>query len=263
VRVESASHDLHSGAYGGAIHNPIQALCEMIAQLHDEDGRVTVPGFYDKVRPLEEEERAELARVPYDEATLLEETGAEQPWGEAEYSVLERLTARPTLELNGIWGGFQGEGAKTVLPAYAGAKISTRLVPDQDPWEIARLLTDYLHELAPPAVRLSVKEINHGHGAIVPRDIPAMQAASDAYEEVFGRRPIFIRSGGSIPVVASFKSMLGIDTILMGFGLPDDNLHAPNEKFNIEMFYKGIETAILFYQKVGMGNGTWSMENGA
>ncbi len=214
-------------------------------------GASTVPGFYDKVRPLDEAERAEMARVPYDEALLLEETGASQAWGEPEYSVLERIAARPTLEFNGIWGGFQGEGAKTVIPARAGAKISTRLVPDQDPWEIATLLTEHLQKIAPPTVRVEVKELHHGHGAIMPRDIPAMQAASEAYEEVFGRRPIFTREGGSIPVVATFKSMLGMDTVLMGFGLADDNLHAPNERFDIEMFYKGIETAILFYQKMG------------
>jgi acetylornithine deacetylase/succinyl-diaminopimelate desuccinylase-like protein len=251
VHVETSRGDLHSGAYGGAVHNPIQALCEIVAQLHDENGTITVPGFYDKVLLLDEAERAEMARVPYTEETLLEETGAPQAWGEREYSVVERISARPTLELNGIWGGFAGEGAKTVLPARAGAKISMRLVPNQDPHEISRIVREHIERLAPPTVRITVREMHAGHGAIVPRDIPPMKAASEAYEEVFGARPIFVREGGSIPVVATFQKDLGMPTVLMGFGLPDDNLHAPNEKFNISMFYRGIETAILFYQKLG------------
>jgi acetylornithine deacetylase/succinyl-diaminopimelate desuccinylase-like protein len=251
VHVESSRDDLHSGSYGGAVHNPIVALSEIIAQLHDANGTVTVPGFYDKVRDLDAEERADFAKIPFDESTLIGETGITQAWGEAEFSVIERLTARPTLELNGIWGGFAGEGAKTVLPARAGAKISTRLVPDQDPNEIAKLVTEHILRLAPPTVRVTVKELHHGPGAIVPRDLPAMNAASEAYEEIFGKRPIFMRMGGSIPVVALFQQRLGMDSVLMGFGLPDDNLHAPNEKFNIGMFYKGIETAIVFYQKMG------------
>lgn len=251
VHVESSRDDLHSGSYGGAVHNPIVALSEIIAQLHDANGTVTVPGFYDKVRDLDPEERADFARIPFDESTLIGETGITQAWGESEFSVIERLTARPTLELNGIWGGFAGEGAKTVLPARAGAKISTRLVPDQDPNEIAKLVTEHILRLAPPTVRVTVKELHHGPGAIVPRDLPAMNAASEAYEEIFGKRPIFMRMGGSIPVVALFQQRLGMDSVLMGFGLPDDNLHAPNEKFNINMFYKGIETAIVFYQKMG------------
>lgn len=250
VHIESAKGDLHSGMYGGAVHNPIQALAELIAQLHDENGTVTVPGFYDKVLPLDEEERAELARIPYTDETLLHETGATMAWGEKEYTVVERTSARPTLEMNGIWGGFQGEGAKTVLPAKAGAKLSMRLVPNQEPWEIAQLVSQHLKRLAPPTVRLDVRELHHGDGAIIPRNLPAMQVASEAYEETFGVRPIFVREGGSIPVVASLQKKLGIHTVLLGFGLPDDNLHAPNEKFSLAMFHKGIETVILFYQKV-------------
>lgn len=251
VHVESSRDDLHSGSYGGAVHNPVVALAEIIAKLHDENGTVTVPGFYDKVRALDEAERADFAKVPFDETTLIEETGITQAWGEKEYTVTERLTARPTLELNGIWGGFAGEGAKTVLPARAGAKISTRLVPDQDPNEIAKLLGNYILSIAPPTVRVTVKELHHGPGAIVPRDLPAMTAASEAYEEIFGRRPIFMRMGGSIPVVALFQQQLGMHSVLMGFGLPDDNLHAPNEKMSIAMFHKGVETSIVFYQKMG------------
>lgn len=251
VDVESAAGDMHSGMYGGAVHNPITALAHMIAQLHDDNGTITVPGFYDDVRPLDDDERADLARIPYDEATLKAETGAVQAWGEAEYTIVERVSARPTLELNGIWGGFAGEGAKTVLPAKAGAKISMRLVPNQDPWQIAALVSDYLQQIAPPTVRVTVRDLHHGYGAIVPRDSRAMKAASEAYEEIFGTPPIFTREGGSIPVVATFQKELGIDSVLMGFGLPTDNLHAPNEKFKIELFYKGIETTILFYQKMG------------
>lgn len=250
VHVETSRGDLHSGTYGGAVHNPVQALCEIVAQLHDANGTITVPGFYDEVRALSESERGELARVPYTDATLLAETGAPQPWGEREFTVVERTTARPTLELNGIWGGFSGEGAKTVLPARAGAKISMRLVPDQDPWRIADLVSEQIQRLAPPTVRVTVKQLHHGKGAIVPPDIPAMQSASAAYEEIFGTRPIFTRSGGSIPVVATLQKELGMNTVLMGFGLPDDNLHAPNEKFTLSMFYRGIETAIIFYQKL-------------
>lgn len=250
VHIQAAKSDLHSGIYGGAVHNPIQALAELIAQLHDQNGRVTVPGFYDKVLPLEEAERAELARIPYSEETLIHETGVTMAWGEKEYTVVERVSARPTLEMNGIWGGFAGEGAKTVLPAKAGAKLSMRLVPNQDPDEIAQLVTEHLTRLAPPTVRIEVRNLHGGDGAIIPRDIPSMEAARQAYEEVFDTPPIFVREGGSIPVVATLQKKLGIHTVLMGFGLPDDNLHAPNEKFSIAMFYKGIETAIRFYQKM-------------
>ncbi len=250
VHVEGPATDLHSGGYGGAIHNPIQALCQMLAQLHDEQGRVAVPGFYERVRPLDPAERVEMARLPFNEATVLEESGAPQAWGDPDYTVVERITARPTLDPNGIWGGFQGEGSMTVLPARAGAKITMRLVPDQEPQAIADLVSDYLQAIAPPTVRVSVLQQAHALGALIPRDHPAMRVASEAYEEVFGARPLFMREGGSLPVVATFQSVLGIHTILLGFGLPDDNLHAPNEKLTLSMFHKGVETAILFYQKM-------------
>lgn len=251
VHVTAAKSDLHSGIYGGAVHNPIQALAELIAQLHDENGSVAVPGFYNKVLPLDEAERAELARIPYTEETLIHETGVTKAWGESEYSVVERVSARPTLEMNGIWGGFAGEGAKTVLPAKAGAKLSMRLVPNQEPNEIAELVSEHLKRLAPPTVHIEVRNLHGGDGAIIPRDIPPMQAAHAAYEETFGVAPIFVREGGSIPVVAALQKLLGMHTVLLGFGLPDDNLHAPNEKMSIAMFYKGIETAIRFYEKLG------------
>ncbi|HQE92849.1 MAG TPA: dipeptidase [Anaerolineae bacterium] len=248
VKVTGPDHDLHSGIYGGAVLNPINALCRMIAQLQDADGRITIPGFYDRVRELDPDERAELAKLPFDHATWLKEAGVKADWGEPGYSVVERTSARPTLDVNGIWGGYIQPGAKTVLPSEASAKISMRLVPDQDPEEVARLVEDYLLSIAPSAVTVEVRNLHGGDGAIVRRDSPAMQAAFRAYAETFGVEPIFMREGGSIPVVATFQKALGIETILMGFGLPDDRLHSPNEKFHIPAFYKGIETVIRFLE---------------
>ena len=251
VEVSGPAHDVHSGIYGGAVHNPINALCAMIASLHDEHGRITIPGFYDQVRELEPEERAELSRVPFDREAWLEQTGAPTDWGEPDYTIVERTTARPTLDVNGIWGGYIEPGAKTVLPGKAHAKISMRLVPDQDPAAISRLIAAHLKAIAPPTVRVQVQELHQGKGAIVRRDSVWMQAACKAYAAAFGREPVFERGGGSIPVVATFQDVLGIDTILMGFGLPDDNLHAPNEKFHLPNFYRGIETAIHFMEHLG------------
>jgi acetylornithine deacetylase/succinyl-diaminopimelate desuccinylase-like protein len=248
VKVTGPDHDLHSGIYGGAVLNPINALCRMIAQLQDADGRITIPGFYDKVRDLESDERAELARIPFDHAAWLEEAGVKADWGEAGYTVIERTSARPTLDVNGIWGGYTQPGAKTVLPSEAFAKISMRLVPDQDPKEIARLVRNYLLRIAPPAVTVTVRDLHGGDGAIVRRNSPAMRTAFRAYAETFGVEPVFMREGGSIPVVATFQKALGIETVLMGFGLPDDRLHSPNEKFHIPAFYKGIETVIRFLE---------------
>ncbi|HEY74377.1 MAG: dipeptidase [Chloroflexi bacterium] len=246
VEVTGPDHDLHSGSYGGAVHNPIHALCEMIVSLQDEDGRITIPGFYDNVQELETEERAELAKAPFEREKWLREAGVSTDWGESAYTIVERTTARPTLDVNGIWGGYIQPGAKTVLPSKAFAKISMRLVPNQDPVEITQLVQDYLVEIAPPAVTVKVRDLHDGECAIVRRDSPAMQAAFRAYTEVFGKQPIFVREGGSIPVVATFQRVLGIETVLMGFGLPDDRLHSPNEKFHLPNFYKGIETAIHF-----------------
>jgi acetylornithine deacetylase/succinyl-diaminopimelate desuccinylase-like protein len=251
VEVSGPAHDVHSGIYGGAVHNPINALCAMIAGLHDEHGRITIPGFYDQVRELEPEERAELSRVPFDREAWLEQTGAPTDWGEPDYTIVERTTARPTLDVNGMWGGYIEPGAKTVLPGKAHAKISMRLVPDQDPAEISRLIAEHLKAIAPPTVRVQVQELHQGKGAIVRRDSVWMQAACKAYAAAFGREPVFERGGGSIPVVATFQDVLGIETILMGFGLPDDNLHAPNEKFHLPNFYRGIETAIHFMDYLG------------
>jgi acetylornithine deacetylase/succinyl-diaminopimelate desuccinylase-like protein len=200
------------------------------------------------VRPLEPEERAELAKVPFDRQAWLQEAGVASDWGEPDYTIAERTTARPTLDVNGIWGGYIQPGAKTVLPSTASAKISMRLVPDQEPAEIAKLIQDYFAQIAPPTVQVQVRDLGGGDGAIVRRDSPAMQAALRAYAEGFGQEPVFVRIGGSIPVVATFQKVLGVETILMGFGLPDDRLHSPNEKFHLPNFYRGIETVLRFLE---------------
>ncbi len=246
VEVRGPSHDLHSGSYGGAVHNPAQVLCEIIAHLHDDRGRIAIPGFYDDVAPLSEEERAQLAQLPFDEADFRREAGVRQTWGEAGYTVLEQISVRPTLDVNGMISGFTGEGAKTVLPAWARAKISMRLVPDQRAHDIAQKFRRYVESLAPDTVEVTVHELAGGEPAYVDPNIPEMQAAVRAYEAGFGARPVFMREGGSIPVVGMFQDILGLRTILMGFGLPDDQLHAPNEKLSLESFYRGTATSIHF-----------------
>ena len=251
VELTGPDHDLHSGTYGGAVLNPINALCNLIAQLQDENGRIVVPGFYDNVRSLSAEEKAELAQVPFDREDWIEEAGVPTDWGEPEYSILERTSTRPTLDVNGIWGGYIEAGAKTVLPSKAFAKISTRLVPDQDPERIADLVAQHIRRLAPSAVQVQVRALHGGEPAVVDRESPFMEAALRAYQEGFGQPPFLVRRGGSIPVVAKFQSLLGVETILMGFGLPDDRLHSPNEKFHLPNFYRGIETSILFMSFLG------------
>jgi acetylornithine deacetylase/succinyl-diaminopimelate desuccinylase-like protein len=255
LEVTGPEHDLHSGVYGGAVHNPLNGLCRIVARLHDEQGRVAIPGFYDRVRPLEPEERAELGRVPFDRAAWLAEAGVSADWGEAGYSIVERTTARPTLDVNGIWGGYTGVGAKTVLPSKAFAKLSMRLVEDQDPAEVVELLRDALRRLTPPELALEFRVLHLGEGAVVRRDSAALRAAEQAYARAFGKAPVFVREGGSIPVVAMLKKVLGIDTVLMGFGLPDDRLHSPNEKFHLPNFSKGIETVIHFMSHLPISAG--------
>lgn len=249
--VTGPRRDLHSGAYGGGIDNPINVLAHIISNLKDEAGRVLIPGFYDKVRPLSDEERQLLAQFPFDEAEWLQETGAPASWGEPGYTLVERLGARPTLDVNGIIGGYTAEGAKTIIPASVHAKISMRLTPDQDPAEIIDLLRRYVQELAPPTVQV---EISGDHGApatIVDLSAPAIQAMAKAYTEVFGREPVYAREGGSIPVVGLIQEHLGIETVLMGLGLPDDRIHAPNERFYLPNFFRGIETAVHFLAELG------------
>ena len=253
VEITGPDRDLHSGLYGGAVHNPINALCHMIASLQDEQGWIAIPGFYDKVQELEPEERADLIKIPFERQAWLREAGVRADWGEPEYTIVERTAARPTLDVSGIWGGYTQPGVKTVLPSKAQAKISMRLVPDQESGQIMELVRRHLIEIAPPTVHVQVRELAWGEPVIVRRDSPAMEAAFGAYAEVFGREPLLVREGGTIPVVATLRRALGLETILMGFGLPDDRLHSPNEKFHLPNFYRGIETILHFMDILGRG----------
>jgi len=246
LRVTGPEHDLHSGIFGGAVHNPAQALCELIAGMHDGNGRVTLPGFYDSVRSLDDEERAELARLPLDETFYLKQTGAPELFGETGYTAYERVGARPTLEVNGLLSGFTGEGSKTVLPAKAMAKISMRLVPDQNPDEVYKQFMRYLEEYAPPTIRWELEDLNQGDAAITDCTMPGVVALSQAMEATWGKKPVYKREGGSVPVVAQMQKILGIESVLTGFGLPDDNLHAPNEKIHLPTFFNGIDTFIRY-----------------
>ncbi len=248
LHVYGPAQDLHSGVFGGVVHNPAQVLCELIAGMHDDQGRVTLPGFYDSVRPLDEEERAELARLPIAEEFFLQASGAPQLWeGERGYTAVERYGARPTLEVNGIVSGFTGEGAKTVLPAQAMAKISCRLVPDQDPNEVEAQMRRYLEEHAPPTVRWELKAMAGGYASISDRNSPAIRAMSRAMESVWGKKPVFKREGGSVPVVADFQRYLGLESVNTGFALPDDRMHGPDEKLHLPTWQKGIQALIHFF----------------
>ncbi len=254
LRVSGPAHDLHSGLYGGAVHNPAQVLCELIAGMHDAQGRITLPGFYDRVIELSVDERAELARLPADDAFYLLQTGVPALYGEAGFTAMERVGARPTLEVNGLFSGFTGTGSKTVLPAKAMAKISMRLVPDQDPVEVHQQLLSYLGEHAPVTVHWEVIPMASGPASITDRCYPAVGALYRALEATWGKRPVFRREGGSVPVVAQMHKLLGVESVLTGFGLPDDNLHAPNEKLYLPGYYRGIEALIRFFCILGEGN---------
>ena len=247
LRVYGPEHDLHSGLYGGVVYNPAQALCELIAGMHDDQGRVTLPGFYDHVLQLSEEERRELARLPMDEKYYRDQTGVPCLWGESGYTPNERVGGRPTLEVNGLYSGYTGKGSKTVLPAYAMAKISMRLVPDQDPAEVQQALQNYLAAKAPQCVRWELETMQGGPASMTDPHIPEAEALAKALETVWGTRPVYKREGGSIPVVADMQNILGIKSVLTGFGLPDDNLHAPNEKLHLTTWYKGIDALINFF----------------
>ena len=247
LRVFGPDHDLHSGVFGGAVLNPAQALCELIAGMHDTNGRITLPGFYDKVRALKEDERNELARLPIDEKFFLRTTGAPGLWGEAGYTAVERVGSRPTLEVNGLLSGFTGEGAKTVLPAWAMAKISTRLVPDQIPADVYRQMQEYLTTNAPSAIRWTLKEMHGGVPSISDRNSVGNQALTRAMESVWGKRPVYKREGGSVPVVTQFQRILGVESVNTGFALPDDNMHSPNEKMHLPTWHRGIDTFIHFF----------------
>lgn len=250
VRLRGPAHDLHSGIYGGAVENPAHVLCELLAGLHDEEGRVTLPGFYDRVRELSVEEREELARLPGGDRAYLEQTGVPALFGETGYTAVERVGARPTLEINGLLSGFTGKGAKTVLPATAMAKISTRLVPDQDPHEVRRMLVEYFEKNTPETVTCEVEVIALGPPLITERDNPGNRALARALQAVWGTTPLFKREGGSVPVSIYLERALGVPSVLTGFGLPDDNLHAPNEKLDLPTWYRGIEALVHFFHNV-------------
>ena len=251
VEVTGPNRDLHSGVYGGAVANPANVLSKMIASMHDEQGRVTIPGFYDKVEELTPAERKTLNEAPFNLDEYKKELGIDEITGEKGYTTLERTGIRPTLDVNGIWGGYTGEGAKTVLPAKAHAKISMRLVPNQDPTEITELFTKHFISIAPKSVKVKVVAHHGGEPAVTPTDSKAFKAASQAFQEVWGKLPIPTRDGGSIPIVALFKKELGLDTVLMGFGLDTDALHSPNEHYGIKNFLIGIETIVAFHKYFG------------
>ncbi len=240
------TRDLHSGTYGGGINNPLNALGHLLARLKDEHGHIMIPGFYDRVRPLSLEERELLARFPLNESAWLRETGSPELWGEPEYSLVERISARPTLDVTGMYGGYIGEGTKTVLPSRAHAKISMRLVPDQDPAEILQLFERFVRSVLPPSITLNILHSGGARAALVERDTAPMRAAAAAYEAAYQHPPVFMREGGSIPVVNQFESDLQLPTVLMGFGLPGDRIHSPNERFYMPNFFKGIETSIRY-----------------
>lgn len=248
VEVTGPNRDLHSGLYGGAVANPINVLSKMIAQLTDENNHIVIPGFYDDVIEVSEKERKEMAKAPFDLQAYQDALDIETVDGEKGYSTIERTGIRPSLDVCGIWGGFTGEGAKTVLPSKAYAKISMRLVPNQDSHKVDRLFEDYFKSIAPAGVTVEVTSLHGGQGYVAPIDTPAYQAASRAVEETFGKKPVPFRSGGSIPIVSDFEEVLGVKSILLGFGLESDAIHSPNENYPLENFYRGIETIPYFYK---------------
>ena len=248
VEVTGPNRDLHSGVYGGAVANPITILAKMIASLHDENNHITIPGFYDDVAISTEEERKLMAMAPFDAKEYADDLGVKELWGEKGFSTNERTGIRPTLELNGIWGGYTGEGAKTVLPSKAFAKISARLIPNQGSDKITEILINHLQKIAPPYVTVKATLHHGGEPYMTPIDSKGYKAAAKAMETTFGKTPIPVRGGGSIPICALFEKELGLKIVFMGFGLDSDNLHSPNEKFNIENFYKGIETIPHFHK---------------
>jgi acetylornithine deacetylase/succinyl-diaminopimelate desuccinylase-like protein len=248
VEVVGPNRDLHSGVYGGAVANPANVLCKMIASLHDENFHVTIPGFYDDVMQLSDSEREEMNRAPFNLDAYKKDLAIDEVQGEKGYTTLERTGIRPTLDVNGIWGGYTGEGAKTVLPSKASAKISMRLVPNQSSHKIAALFEEHFKKIAPKSVKVRVSHHHGGEPVVVSTSSAAYQAAAKAMEETFGKKPIPTRGGGSIPIVALFKSVLGLDSVLFGFGLDSDSLHSPNEHYGVFNYLKGIETIPLFYK---------------
>ena len=248
VELTGANRDLHSGVYGGAVANPITILAKMIASCHDENNHITIPGFYDDVVEASPEERKLMAAAPFDEEEYKKDLGVKELWGEKGFTSNERTGIRPTLELNGIWGGYTGEGSKTVLPSKAFAKISARLVPNQSSQKITKLLLEHFKKIAPPGVEIQTFELHGGEPYMTPIDSKAYKAAEKAIEATFGKKPVPVRGGGSIPICSILEKELGIKIVFMGFGLDSDNLHSPNEKFDLANFYKGIETIPYFHK---------------
>lgn len=250
VEVFGPTDDLHSGLWGGAVHNPALALVEILGKLYNADNTIAVPGFYDDVVPLTAVEREMIAKTDLSDAQYKQSTGVPVVWGDANYTIRERISARPTLDINGLWSGWSGPGPKTIVPAKAGVKLSSRLVGNQDPHKIFEQIKSYIEAIAPPTVRVEVRLITTGKAALFSFDIPEMQAAARAYEKGWGATPLFTRGGGSIPVVAEIADLMHIPVVLMGYGLDDDGLHSPNERFSIEMFHRGIETAIVYMEEL-------------
>ena len=252
IEVHGPTDDLHSGLWGGAVHNPALALVEILGKLYNPDNTIAIPGFYDDVVPLTPEEREMIAKTDLTEAQYKQSTGVPAVWGDANYNIRERISARPTLDINGMWSGWSGPGPKTIIPAKAGCKISSRLVGNQDAHKIFDLLKSYIESITPPTVKVDVRLLTTGKAALFPFDIPEMQAAGRAYEKGWGVKPIFTRGGGSIPVVAEIADLMDIPVVMMGYGLDDDGLHSPNERFSIEMFHRGIETAIVYLEELAL-----------
>lgn len=248
IEMQGPNADLHSGLFGGAVANPINVLCKMLGNMIDDKGHITIPGFYDDVLEVSAEERAKMAKAPFDLEAYKKSLGIREICGEDGFSTNERTGIRPTFDICGIWGGYTGEGAKTVLPAVAHAKVSSRLVPNQKHEKIAKLFKDYFESIAPDCVTVKVTYLHGGASYVCPIDLPAYQAAEKAYEDIYGCQPVPVRSGGSIPVIAAFEEILGIKSILMGFGLGSDAIHSPNENYPLEQFYRGITTIPLFYR---------------
>ena len=251
VEVAGPEQDLHSGIFGGAVHNPLQVLCELLAGLHDDQGRITIPNFYDRVRTWDKAERLYMAKVGPTDTAILHNAKTPQGWGETGYTAYERTTIRPSLSINGLIGGYQREGTKAIIPSRAIAKLNFRLVPDQNPLEIDRLFRGHIMRITPPTVRTTVRTLVSAHPSLINRKHPVMRAAAAAYRKGFNADPVFLRSGGTIPVVNMLQKSLDVPVVLMGFALPDDNMHGPNEKFHLPNFFKGIATSISFLEEIG------------
>ena len=247
IEVTGPNRDLHSGHFGGAVANPINVLCQMLARVVDVDGRITVPGFYDDVEEVPQAERDMIAHIPFDETKYKAAIGVKELFGEKSYSTLERNSCRPSFDVCGIWGGYTGEGSKTVLPSKAYAKVSCRLVPHQDHHKISQLFADYIQSIAPATVQVKVTPMHGGQGYVCPITLPAYQAAEKGFEKAFGRKPLAVRRGGSIPIISTFEQVLGIKTVLMGFGLESNAIHSPNENMPLDILRKGIEAVVEFH----------------